>query len=107
MVVGVGLGSATGADGDAGPPLQPRRDQGRPASSPWAAWWPASAPVIWVTCGVSAGACRWPPAAVVLGGLSLIGVPLTAGFVSKWYLVLAAVERGLVARCRSSSSSAR
>ncbi len=33
-------------------------------------------------------------AAVVLGGLSLIGVPLTAGFVSKWYLVLAAVERG-------------
>ncbi len=33
-------------------------------------------------------------AAVVLGGLSLIGVPLTAGFVSKWYLVLAALERG-------------
>ena len=33
-------------------------------------------------------------AALVLGGLSLIGVPLTAGFVSKWYLVLAAVERG-------------
>lgn len=31
---------------------------------------------------------------VVIGGLSLIGVPLTAGFVSKWYLVLAALERG-------------
>ena len=33
-------------------------------------------------------------AAFVVGGLSLIGVPLTAGFVSKWYLVLAALERG-------------
>jgi multicomponent Na+:H+ antiporter subunit D len=31
---------------------------------------------------------------IVLGGLSLIGVPLTAGFVSKWYLVLAAIEQG-------------
>jgi multicomponent Na+:H+ antiporter subunit D len=31
---------------------------------------------------------------VVLGGLSLIGVPLTAGFVSKWYLVTAALEQG-------------
>ncbi len=33
-------------------------------------------------------------AAFVAGGLSLIGVPLTAGFVSKWYLVLGALERG-------------
>jgi multicomponent Na+:H+ antiporter subunit D len=33
-------------------------------------------------------------AAFVIGGLSLIGVPLTAGFVSKWYLVLGAIERG-------------
>lgn len=33
-------------------------------------------------------------AAVVLGGLSLIGVPLTVGFISKWYLVLAALEKG-------------
>ncbi|MBI2312325.1 MAG: monovalent cation/H+ antiporter subunit D family protein [Betaproteobacteria bacterium] len=31
---------------------------------------------------------------VVLGGFSLIGVPTTVGFVSKWYLVLAALERG-------------
>ena len=31
-------------------------------------------------------------AAFVASGLSLIGVPLTAGFVSKWYLVLAALE---------------
>jgi multicomponent Na+:H+ antiporter subunit D len=30
----------------------------------------------------------------VIGGLGLIGVPLTAGFISKWYLVLAALERG-------------
>ena len=36
----------------------------------------------------------WTFAAFVFGGLSLIGVPLTAGFVSKWYLVLAALERG-------------
>ncbi|MEX1082119.1 MAG: monovalent cation/H+ antiporter subunit D family protein [Halofilum sp. (in: g-proteobacteria)] len=36
----------------------------------------------------------WTMAAFVVGGLSLIGVPLTAGFVSKWYLVLAAVEQG-------------
>ena len=30
----------------------------------------------------------------VAGGLSLIGVPLTAGFVSKWYLIKAALEQG-------------
>jgi multicomponent Na+:H+ antiporter subunit D len=30
----------------------------------------------------------------VVGGLGLIGVPLTAGFVSKWYLVLGAIENG-------------
>jgi len=33
-------------------------------------------------------------AALVAGGLSLIGVPLTVGFISKWYLVLAALEAG-------------
>jgi len=33
-------------------------------------------------------------AAFVIGGLSLVGVPGTAGFVSKWYLVLGALERG-------------
>lgn len=32
--------------------------------------------------------------AFVIGGLSLIGVPLTVGFVSKWHLVLAAMELG-------------
>ena len=37
----------------------------------------------------------WTMMAIVLGGLSLIGVPLTVGFVSKWYLVLAALEQGL------------
>ena len=36
----------------------------------------------------------WTMAAIVAGGLSLIGVPLTVGFVSKWYLVLAALENG-------------
>ena len=33
-------------------------------------------------------------AAFVVGGLGLIGVPATAGFVSKWYLVLGAIEKG-------------
>ena len=32
--------------------------------------------------------------AIVIGGLSLIGVPLTAGFISKWYLVLGAIDKG-------------
>jgi len=44
-----------------------------------------------------AGAARqmpWTMGALVLGGLSLIGVPGTAGFISKWYLVMAALERG-------------
>lgn len=34
-------------------------------------------------------------AAVLVAGLSLIGVPLTVGFVSKWYLVEAAIGAGL------------
>jgi multicomponent Na+:H+ antiporter subunit D len=36
----------------------------------------------------------WTMGAFVGGGLSLIGVPLTVGFVSKWYLILAALEVG-------------
>ncbi|MEX2367702.1 MAG: monovalent cation/H+ antiporter subunit D family protein [Pseudohongiellaceae bacterium] len=36
----------------------------------------------------------WTMAGLVIGALSLIGVPLTVGFVSKWYLVLAAIEAG-------------
>ena len=31
---------------------------------------------------------------IVLGGMSLIGVPGTAGFISKWYLILAALDSG-------------
>ena len=31
---------------------------------------------------------------IVLAGLSLIGMPATAGFISKWYLVLGAIEHG-------------
>jgi multicomponent Na+:H+ antiporter subunit D len=33
-------------------------------------------------------------AAFVAGGFSLIGVPLTVGFISKWYLILGALEKG-------------
>ncbi len=43
-----------------------------------------------------AGAGRampWTSAAFVIGGLALIGVPLTSGFISKWYLVLAILEK--------------
>ena len=36
----------------------------------------------------------WTMLAFVIGGLGMIGVPLTVGFVSKWYLVLAAIESG-------------
>jgi multicomponent Na+:H+ antiporter subunit D len=36
----------------------------------------------------------WTFWAFVFAGLSLIGVPLTVGFVSKWYLMLAAMEQG-------------
>ena len=33
-------------------------------------------------------------AAWVVGGLGLIGVPVTVGFISKWYVVTAALEKG-------------
>ena len=36
----------------------------------------------------------WTMAAFVAGGLSLIGLPLTAGFISKWYLVSALLTDG-------------
>ncbi|MDW3095846.1 MAG: monovalent cation/H+ antiporter subunit D family protein [Gammaproteobacteria bacterium] len=35
----------------------------------------------------------WTSAAFVIAGLALIGVPLTSGFISKWYLVLAILEK--------------
>ena len=47
--------------------------------------------------GSLGGAARrmpWTMAAFVVGGLSLIGVPGTAGFISKWYLVTAAFAEG-------------
>jgi multicomponent Na+:H+ antiporter subunit D len=36
----------------------------------------------------------WTMAAIVIGGLSLVGVPLTVGFVSKWYLVITLIDQG-------------
>ena len=35
----------------------------------------------------------WTMAAIVVGGLSLIGIPGTVGFISKWYLIQAALEQ--------------
>jgi multicomponent Na+:H+ antiporter subunit D len=32
---------------------------------------------------------------IVIAGLSLIGIPATAGFTTKWYLVIGALERGM------------
>ncbi len=37
----------------------------------------------------------WTMFAWTMGGLALIGVPVTAGFVSKWYLLLGTIESGL------------
>lgn len=39
-------------------------------------------------------AMPWTMSAFAIGGLSLIGVPFTAGFISKWYLLIAALEPG-------------
>ncbi len=36
----------------------------------------------------------WTAAAFIVSGFSLIGVPGTAGFISKWYLITAALEQG-------------
>lgn len=41
-------------------------------------------------------AMPWTMVAFVLAGLSLIGVPGTAGFISKWYLLTALLEAGRV-----------
>jgi len=38
----------------------------------------------------------WTMAAFVLAGLSLIGIPGTAGFISKWYLINAAAAHGMI-----------
>ena len=39
-------------------------------------------------------AMPWTSLAVVIGGLNLIGVPLTGGFISKWYLLAGSIEAG-------------
>ena len=47
-----------------------------------------------VSLGGAARRMPWTMAAFVVGALSLIGVPGTAGFISKWYLVSAAFAEG-------------
>jgi multicomponent Na+:H+ antiporter subunit D len=36
----------------------------------------------------------WTMAAFVLSSLSVVGIPLTSGFVSKWYLALGSIDQG-------------
>jgi multicomponent Na+:H+ antiporter subunit D len=51
-----------------------------------------------VEIGDLAGLGRKMPlttAALVIGGMGLVGVPGTAGFISKWYLAIGAIERGM------------
>ena len=36
----------------------------------------------------------WTSAAFIVAGFSLIGIPGTAGFITKWYLITAALEQG-------------
>ena len=46
-----------------------------------------------------AGAAKtmpWTMGAFVIGAFSLIGIPGTAGFISKWYLILAVLDRGML-----------
>ena len=50
-----------------------------------------------VTIAGLAGLARLMPLTafgLVIAGLSLVGVPGTAGFISKWYLIVGALERG-------------
>lgn len=44
--------------------------------------------------GGAAARMPWTCAAIVVCGLSLIGIPGTAGFISKWLLISAALENG-------------
>tara|TARA_Y100001935_G_scaffold223408_1_gene198835 strand:- start:71462 stop:72946 length:1485 start_codon:yes stop_codon:yes gene_type:complete len=37
----------------------------------------------------------WTMGVLTIGGMSLVGFPLTAGFISKWFLVTASIEAGL------------
>lgn len=57
--------------------------------------------MFWQTCSAQfaelAGLGRrmpWAAGAFVVAGLGLIGMPLTAGFISKWYLLAAVLETG-------------
>lgn len=45
-----------------------------------------------------AASMPWTMAAFSLAGLSLIGIPGTAGFISKWYLISAALEQGILGK---------
>src|SRR2546428_439258 len=59
--------------------------------------WPWSRPV---SSRRSASSCSssapmpWTMAAFALASLSLVGIPPSSGFVSKWYLALGSAERG-------------
>jgi multicomponent Na+:H+ antiporter subunit D len=93
ITLGIGLGSATGLTAGIMHLFNHALMKG--------ALFLALAGVVYRTGSVSltamAGVGRkmpWTVGAFAAAGLSLIGVPLTAGFISKWYLVLAVLEKG-------------
>ncbi len=51
-----------------------------------------------ITISYFAGIAKYMPltmAAFIVGGFSLIGIPFTAGFISKWYLLQAIIDEGM------------
>lgn len=55
--------------------------------------WRAGTTRLGAWTGVAAGQ-PWTAAAFAVAALSMVGLPPTAGFFSKWYLILAALDRG-------------
>ena len=101
ITLGIALANQTGLTGGSRAPVQPRRHEGRAVPCRRRA---LSTHGLGHVAATSAGIGRRMPltmAAFVIAGLSLIGVPGTAGFISKWYLGDRRGRAGLVARWSS------
>ena len=94
IMLGLSLANPSGLTAAASAPSQPRQSP----KARFSCWSGSSR----LRCGgtrlsqLSGIASRMPVTSfgVVLAGMSLIGVPGTAGFVTKWYLVRGSIERG-------------